>query len=125
MELKRVLKVSKDSNFGSFSITKTTDANALLRFWVSFKEDKWVMRELVRGLLGKVEQVSGFWFENLLSPVVVLIARLVLRRKLKVEGKSKELGFQLRRKMRKVCRGLKALLFSTSQPTNSKDSADS
>ncbi|KAK8996652.1 hypothetical protein V6N11_081918 [Hibiscus sabdariffa] len=36
-------------------------------------------------------------------------------RKLKVEGRSKVLGFQLWRKMRKVCRGFKTLLFSTSQ----------
>ncbi|XWS34191.1 hypothetical protein CRYUN_Cryun21dG0019300 [Craigia yunnanensis] len=94
MELKRVVTVSKDSNFGSFSMTKTTEAKALLRLWVSFKEDKWVTRELVRGLLGKL----GFWIENLWSLEIV---GLVLRQKLKVEEKSKDLGFQLWRKKRK------------------------
>lgn len=43
-----------------------------------------------------------------------MIAHLVLMQKLKAEGKSKELGFQWRRKKRKVYKvGLNTLLFST------------
>nr|GMD22299.1 DELLA protein GAI1-like [Ipomoea batatas] len=40
----------RESNSGFFSIKNTTDANALLRFRVTEKEDRWAMKELSREL---------------------------------------------------------------------------
>lgn len=49
--------VSNSNNSGFFSTTYTTEAKALLRLWTSSSDDKWAMRELVRGLLGKAERL--------------------------------------------------------------------
>lgn len=57
IESKRVLKLSYSNRDGFFSKTKTADANALLRLRVSVSKDRCVIKEFVRGLLGKEEQL--------------------------------------------------------------------